>query len=54
MIEGIHAVGAPIFDPSGDVVAVVAIASISDVAPYATEVVSAADQITRMLTTGRV
>ena len=54
VVEGVHAVGAPIFDPSGDVVAVVAIASMSDVTLHAAQVVSAADQITRMLTTGRL
>jgi DNA-binding IclR family transcriptional regulator len=52
VVEGVHAVGAPIFDPSGDVVAVVAIASMSDITEHAIKVVSAAEQITCMLTTG--
>jgi len=54
VIEGIHAIGAPVFDPSGDVVAVVAIASTSDVEEHAARVVGAANQISHMLTTGRL
>ncbi|MEN8583998.1 IclR family transcriptional regulator C-terminal domain-containing protein [Burkholderia sp. RS01] len=54
VIEGIHAIGAPVFDPSGDVVAVVAIASTSDVEEHAAGVVGAANQISHMLTTGRL
>lgn len=52
VVEGVHAVGAPVFDPSGDVIAVVAIASTGEVNAHFGEVAAVADQISGMLTTG--
>ena len=49
VIEGIHALGAPVFDPAGDLVAVVAVATITEVETQADKVKAAAAEITQSL-----
>ncbi|MFI8794277.1 IclR family transcriptional regulator [Streptomyces sp. NPDC055105] len=49
VIEGVDAVGAPVFDPSGDVIAVVAVASTTAVEAHVDQVVATAQHISALL-----
>lgn len=49
VVEGVHALGAPVFDPAGELVAVLAVASLSDVEAHAGKVVAAAADLTQIL-----
>lgn len=50
VVAGVHAVGVPVFDPAGELVAVVAIASIEQATQHIGRVIDAGEQLTRLVT----